>query len=146
MRLGGAWGARLGPQQCPCVYKERLPLSASSQHVVGISGCRGNGQLGFSGAFQCLISEECRMSVWTPQPRSTPRHREANINVHVLCHRDFIRCFLCNCISRTTVMKMPQRTNEMNCEISPSRRRWPPPDCGVPTPASSKALVTFLDR
>lgn len=86
------------------------------------------------------------MSVWTPRPRSTPRHGEANINVHVLCHRDFIRCFLCNCISRTTVMKMPQRTNEMNCETSPSRRRWPPPDHRDPALASSKALVTFWDK
>lgn len=86
------------------------------------------------------------MSVWTARPRSTPRHGEANINVHVLCHRDFIRCFLCNCISRTTVMKMPQRANEMNCETSPSRRRWPPPPPGRgdPAPAPSKVLGDLL--
>ena len=40
-------------------------------------------------------------------------------------------------------MKMPQRTNEMNCETSPSRRHWPPLDRRDPAPASSKALVTF---
>lgn len=86
------------------------------------------------------------MSVWTARPRSTPRHGEANINVHVLCHRDFIRCFLCNCISRTTVMKMPQRANEMNCETSPSRRRCPPPapGRGDPAPAPSKVLGDLL--
>lgn len=84
------------------------------------------------------------MSVWTARPRSTPRHGEANINVHVLCHRDFIRCFLCNCISRTTVMKMPQRANEMNCETSPSGRHWPPLGREDPAPTPSKVLGDLL--
>lgn len=84
------------------------------------------------------------MSVWMAWPKSTPRHGEANINVHVLCHRDFIRCFLCNCISRTTVMKMPQRANGMNCETSPLRRPWPPLGRGDPAPAPSKVLGDLL--